>query len=408
MAESQTESLLGNENNHTNGGGGSSSYLSLEEEGNETKEASSEPPATFADGFVSWDDSYQALYLALFHVGVYLGIGILFYSFLLPARFTVLDSIYFSVAVVTTVGYGDISADGSNYGMLFSVFFAIYGIVILGIFLGILGDMAIERQERLQCLATKRLSVNYMDTMLTRSSRSGGAAAATTSPEDNNNNPNEEEMDSESIFRSSFIQDIYGIVKEQHRNLALMLVLAIPVVVMEGWSIVEGLYWLVITGTTIGLGDRSPDHEISKLYCIFYIPMAVAFGGAFVGRIATSYVDRRNDALEAQFLSRALSESDISAMDTNRDNMVHKDEFLVYMLKTLGHVEQEDMDRILELFDQLDKNGSGSLTKDDIRFIPNQTAVLHSQSVRSIQGSRSSNGSSALMGLRESWIPGNI
>ena len=376
MNQSQNQSLLtdstGNGSAKTSGYnalGGSQGY----DEERTVEEGS--PSAGFTDGFSTWSDSLQAFHQAIFHIILYIGIGIFFYSFILDTKLTVIDSVYFSVAIFTTVGYGDISADSTNAGMIFTIFFALYGIIILGIFLGILGNMAVERQERLNEEVKKRASDAYLNTL----------SQGRPHPD------HDEEQKEESVEGAnySFLSELYRIIKEQRVNIMVLAALAIPVIILEKWSIVKGIYWLVITSTTIGLGDEYPKHEWSKFVCIFYIPLAVAFGGAFLGNIATSYVDKRNDAMEAQFLNRALNESALEKMDTNHDNKVTKDEFLVYMLKTLAKVEQSDIDKILGLFDKLDKTKSGSLTREDIQFIPNQTAKLHYKSTRNLTSKRS-------------------
>ena len=317
----------------------------------------SNPSASFADGFSSWSDSMHAFHQAIFHGIIYIGIGVVFYSFILSTKFTVIDSIYFSVCIFTTVGYGDLSPDATVAGMTFTIFYAMYGIIILGIFLGILGDIAIERQQKLNKEISRYASTKYLNTL--------------TNPSEANDEASSE------YAKKPFLYDIYGIVKQQRMNIIILIVLAIPVFILEKWSFVRGIYWFIITATTVGLGDEFPSHEWSKLICIFYVPLAVAFGGSFLGQIATAYVDKRNDATEAQFLNRALNGSALEKMDSNHDNIVTKDEFLVYMLKTLDKVEQDDIDKILELFGKLDRDDSGSLTKEDIQFIPEQTAKLH-------------------------------
>ena len=311
----------------------------------------------FEDGFSTWSDSMQAFHQAIFHGIIYILLGVVFYSFILSTKFTVIESIYFSVCIFTTVGYGDISPDSTAAGMAFTIFFALYGIIILGIFLGILGDMAVERQQKLNQEIAKYASTRYLNTLT-----------------------NATVVDAEEVTEDSgrpFLYDILGIVKEQRMNIVILIILATPVFILEKWSFERGIYWFVITATTVGLGDEYPEHEWSKFICIFYVPLAVAFGGSFLGQIATAYVDKRNDEMEAQFLGRALNESALEKMDSNRDHIVTKDEFLIYMLKTLDKVEQDDIDKILELFDKLDKDSSGSLTKEDIQFIPDQTAKLH-------------------------------
>ena len=166
MNQSQNQSLLtdstGNGSAKTSGYnalGGSQGY----DEERTVEEGS--PSAGFTDGFSTWSDSLQAFHQAIFHIILYIGIGIFFYSFILDTKLTMIDSVYFSVAIFTTVGYGDISADSTNAGMMFTIFFALYGIIILGIFLGILGNMAVERQERLNEEVKKRASDAYLNTL---------------------------------------------------------------------------------------------------------------------------------------------------------------------------------------------------------------------------------------------------
>lgn len=345
MNQPQTESLLVPDGD---GSAKKSNYNTLG--------GSKGPPAGFDDGFTSWSGSLQAFHQAIFHSVIYMGLGIVFFSFILETKFSVVESVYFCVTIFTTVGYGDMSADSTNAGMIFTMFFALYGIIILGTFLGVLGDMAVERQKRLYQEIQKRTSNAYLDTMLTKD------------PDEN--------VEESTEKASSLANDVYQIAKEQRFKFLLVLILAMPVIILEKWSVVRGLYWIIITSTTVGFGDEFPEHKWSQIVCIFYIPVAVFVGGIFLGNVASSYVDKRNDAVEDQFLKRALNEGAIDKMDSNDDDTVTKDEFLVYMLKILDKVDPSDIDKILELFDRLDKDGSGSLTKADIQFIPDQTAKL--------------------------------
>jgi len=349
MVESDKQPLLTGGNGHK--------YIDEEQPLTSAETSSS---AGFADGFSSWSDSMQAFHQAIFHGILYVLLGVLFYSFILETKFTVIESIYFSVCVFTTVGYGDLSPDASVAGMGFTIVYALYGIIILGIFLGILGDMAVERQQKLNKEFTKNASTKYLNTIV-------------SNPSDVSADDPTEDAD------QSFFLDIIAILKKQWMGIVILLALAMPVFILENWGLERGIYWLMITATTVGLGDEYPEHELSKFICIFYVPLVVAFGGTFLGQVATAYVDKRNDAMEAQFLKRALNESALDKMDTNHDDRVTKDEFLVYMLKTLDKVEQDEIETILKLFEKLDKDGSGALTRNDIEFIPRQTAEYHSR-----------------------------
>lgn len=207
--------------------------------GNDDQEAISSPGL---DEFKGWKDSKQAFYQFLLHGAIYILLGVIFYSFILQTKFTVIDSIYFSVCVFTTVGYGDISPDSSILGMVFTMLYALYGIIILGIFLGILGDIAIERQKQLNKQFSKFTRIKYLDSLA-------------NSPHDGAEKPR------------LIIYDIIDIVKGQLFFIATLMVLAIPLCYLENWSFVEGMYWLVITATTVGLGD-----EVSKV--IIFSPFA--------------------------------------------------------------------------------------------------------------------------------------
>jgi CBS domain-containing protein len=149
-------------------------------------------------------------------------------------------------------------------------------------------------------------------------------------------------------------------------SIIVLICTAIPVIVMEKWDAVKGMYWMAITATTIGLGDETPLQPTSRALCIIYIPIAVYLTGRFVGLIASAYVERRVSAAEDRFLRRTMTLSDIERMDFNNDGRVSESEFLIYMLVTLQKVEQDDVDEILTLFHKLDKSGDGVLTKDDL------------------------------------------
>ena len=75
-----------------------------------------------------------------------LAIGVLAYS-LLFERWSILDSLYFTTVLLTTVGYGDFTPSTPG-GKLFAAIFALGGIVILGLALGVLGSQLVEAEIR--------------------------------------------------------------------------------------------------------------------------------------------------------------------------------------------------------------------------------------------------------------------
>ena len=55
---------------------------------------------------------------------------------------------------------------------------------------------------------------------------------------------------------------------------------------IEGWGFVDALYFCVITLTTVGYGDFSPETQLGKLFTIFYILLGLGWIAAFIAAIA--------------------------------------------------------------------------------------------------------------------------
>lgn len=59
-----------------------------------------------------------------------------------------LDSLYFSVVTVSTVGYGDL-VPSTDLGKWFAILYMLVGIALIGLALGIVGGFLMQRQEAL-------------------------------------------------------------------------------------------------------------------------------------------------------------------------------------------------------------------------------------------------------------------
>ena len=42
----------------------------------------------------------------------------------------------------------------------------------------------------------------------------------------------------------------------------------------EGWSLINGLYFAISTASTVGYGDLTPSHQISKIFTMIYIVLS--------------------------------------------------------------------------------------------------------------------------------------
>lgn len=51
---------------------------------------------------------------------------------------------------------------------------------------------------------------------------------------------------------------------------------------LEDWSIVDSLYFSVVTTTTVGFGDLTPDTDGAKLFTVVYIVFGISIIGTFL------------------------------------------------------------------------------------------------------------------------------
>ena len=85
--------------------------------------------------------------------------------------------------------------------------------------------------------------------------------------------------------------------------------------VVEGWSLLDSVYFCVITLTTIGYGDFAPTTNLARLFTIFY-----AFTG--IGLLATFIQLRAQQRLGHRFASGV--ESELEAIGKEASSLEHK------------------------------------------------------------------------------------
>lgn len=71
---------------------------------------------------------------------------------------------------------------------------------------------------------------------------------------------------------------------------------------VEGWSVLDSLYFSVITLTTVGYGDLHPTTPFSKLFTIIYILIGIGALVAFASKLtkhAVKHQDQQHDRTSA-------------------------------------------------------------------------------------------------------------
>jgi voltage-gated potassium channel Kch len=68
----------------------------------------------------------------------------------------------------------------------------------------------------------------------------------------------------------------------------------------DDWSLMDSLFFCVVTSTTIGYGDLTPSTDASRLVAIVYILTSVGLLGALLTRIASGRAQLRAERLQGR------------------------------------------------------------------------------------------------------------
>jgi voltage-gated potassium channel Kch len=66
---------------------------------------------------------------------------------------------------------------------------------------------------------------------------------------------------------------------------------------VEGWSIIDALYFSVMTMSTIGYGDLVPTTTWSKLFTIIFSILSIGFFAAVIANIVANVLERKKNKI---------------------------------------------------------------------------------------------------------------
>ena len=290
--------------------------------------------------FMNFSQSRAAILIAIGSIAIYLALGTTVFGLWIE-DWDVVDATYYTVATFTTVGYGDlypVTAEQRIFGM----FFVVIGIMAIGgVFLGIVSDAASNSiSKRMDQSTSQFINKFKLD----------------------------EDDDDDNIDEKAITETIVAILTHV-LLLALIFVPAIIIGHYEGWKFYESIYYAVVTATTVGYGDLSPQLTGTRIAAIFYLPLCVTVMASLFGKVTSIYMDKKARDAECEFLNRQLTREQILKMDVNENGTVDSEEFLVFMLLAMGKVKPELVEEIYEAFNNLDKDNSGALELSDIASI---------------------------------------
>lgn len=229
-----------------------------------------------------------AVYLA-----VYLSIGTI--SFYMVQRQidgkktdAIVDSLYFCIVTMTTVGYGDLVPD-STPSKLLACAFVFAGMALGGLILSKGADYLVEKQE---ILLAKALHMNHK------------------------------------LDPSDMMKEIETN-KVKYKMLVISIVLGVGYVVgiiflifFEEMTFIDAFYCVCATITTLGYGDQSFHTTFGRLFAVVWILTSTVSLGQFFLYIAELNTENRQRELVKWVLTRKMTQVDLEAADIDADGVV--------------------------------------------------------------------------------------
>ena len=255
----------------------------------------------------------QSACFSVFFMLTFLTLGTLF--FLQQAEWTVGDSILFSIYTITTVGYGNLTQPTTPGFQMYVIFFIFVGIATLTIMVAQVYQCIALEASRAQHGRDKSMLSRKGLEILTRhgfgppraspnNNTANNDGTASTSGTSVDNGHHHEDM--EIVQPHTWVDTTWQILERcghffTHNEigkgisvlfpfLGLILIGAVVVGPIEGWTVVESLYFSVVSLTTVGFGDMHPTRTASIWFCILWLPFSIGFMSLFLAKVAAFYI----------------------------------------------------------------------------------------------------------------------
>lgn len=222
---------------------------------------------------------------------LFLAVGALGFSYVFE-HWTLLDSLYFTTVLLTTVGYGDITPTSAG-GKLFATMFSLVGIVIFGLILGVLGSQLVEAEVE-DFHDVRATASRAIESVFTRRSKRGEKARGEPPCVETGTTPLARSGSASSLdsadSSSTEGSESYGrfstraVMWRQLPGFVPILILGAAMAALERWGWIDGVYYCVVTATTIGFGDVTPSTDLGKGFAIVLIPLTVGAMGYILGK----------------------------------------------------------------------------------------------------------------------------
>jgi hypothetical protein len=328
---------------------------------------------------ISSKNDWTGFCIAVPLLAIYIAVGTLFYMFM--CGFPMLDAMYFCFATFTTVGYGDQSnfggsiwgvpsyksgyATGTNsdgdpvpewYICLFGALYAMAGVGIGGVSLGIIFDRIIETADTVEDYVSACIDKTCRPCCEKIFCRGNGRCPQISL-----------EACLFSVPATLIITFFFIIV-----GTIFFAFVELDYTTRDSW--IQAFYWSVVTCTTVGYGDFSPATVAGKFFTCAYMVVAVMMFTKLINDSSAMLVKQREKKMERMCMEQFGDQLEYTDfVDLKRQVHVPKNapeisrtEFFLAMLLRLGRVKPKDLAMLSEIFTHLDKNEGGALDLGDL------------------------------------------
>ena len=297
----------------------------------------------------------------------------------LSSKWSFVDAAYFSVVTFTSVGYGDLCPT-SNLGKLFTILFGLSGISILGIVIASIVSKLVSMESEMMNKAKKasrRRVLGFWHTLIDEGDDDNNSVEDGKGKDENNDqgrgdgastvkaNKNDSSSTQQGPLWKHTLQSL---LTKSIPAFAVLILGGIGMGRVEGWSVLDSIYYSMITALTLGYGDFAPLTRPGRLWGTVFIPLAVAAAGEVLGNVATTLHERRQNQFYQSLMERELNTERLMEMDTDSNGKVSREEYVAYMLQEMELVSADEFDELHAQFAKLDVNGGGFLDKGDIQL----------------------------------------
>ncbi len=261
----------------------------------------------------------KILIISLLCIVLYLIVGIIFYVYV--ENFTLLEAIYLISLTLTTVGYGN-KVPITNSGKIFTSFYVLIGIGFICFAISILSGYYVHKSEQmmLKLLKDRKIGIDI-------------------------------EADIRKVLINCFILVIIFIIG------------IIFFVFYENFTLIDAFYMSCITLTTIGLGDVSPKTDGGKIFALFWIFSGTLCFAKLIADYSNYFINKKQQKMYDNIIKRSSSDiDDLEEMDFDKNGNVSKYEYVLGMLLKIGSIKENRIYRIMEQFDNIEKNGDDTIT----------------------------------------------